>query len=66
MFGRRKQCVNKRSRQATEGIEDTLAKPTSGEGEEAKKEPRSTSFGEMIFREAEVIAKNLKESGTRR
>lgn len=38
---------------------------TAGE-EEAKKRRKPASPLEMIFLEAEIIAQNLKESGTRR
>lgn len=40
--------------------------PVSGEGGEGKEQRKPASTMEMLFREAEVIAQNLKESGTRR
>jgi hypothetical protein len=64
--------VNKRSHQAKDEIEkkpapqDIAPEPTSGKGDEGKKERKPASRLDMLFREAEVIAKNLKESGTRR
>jgi Fe-S cluster assembly ATPase SufC len=70
--------VSERSRQDAEEerIEETVAqleaspdlvvrsveRATPG-GEEARERP---SLLDMLFREAEVIARNLKESGTRR
>jgi hypothetical protein len=45
---------------------DVLAQPAAGEAAEASEEGRTASTLEMWFREAEVIARNLKESGTRR
>ncbi|MCR4405698.1 MAG: hypothetical protein NUW24_02080 [Anaerolineae bacterium] len=41
------------------------AMPESESGEEQKKRKMPSPL-EMLFREAEVIAQNLKESGTRR
>ena len=64
--------MNKRSRQAKDEIEEKPAsqdispEPISGKGDEDKKERKPASRLDMLFREAEVIAKNLKESGTRR
>lgn len=37
-----------------------------GEGDDAEPARRPSSLLDMLFREAEVIARNLKESGTRR
>lgn len=39
-------------------------KPCDGDGAESPRRP--ASLLDMLFREAEVIARNLKESGTRR
>ena len=64
--------MNKRSHQANDEMEekpapqDTSPDPISGKGDEGKKERKPASRLDMLFREAEVIAKNLKESGTRR
>ena len=64
--------MNKRSRQAKDEMEEKPApqdispETISGKGDEGKKERKPTSRLDMLFREAEVIAKNLKESGTRR
>jgi hypothetical protein len=70
--------VSERSRQDAEEerIEETVAQPESSPdlvvssveratpgGEEERERP---SLLDMLFREAEVIARNLKESGTRR
>jgi hypothetical protein len=46
--------------------QDAVPEPVSGEGDDGKEERKPASLLEMLFREAEVIAKNLKESGTRR
>jgi len=40
--------------------------PPAGEADEDEVESRPASTLDMWFREAEVIARNLKESGTRR
>lgn len=42
---------------------ETTPEPELGEEREKRKKPSPL---EMLFREAEVIAQNLKESGTRR
>jgi hypothetical protein len=39
---------------------------TPGEEDDAETATRPASLLDMLFREAEVIARNLKESGTRR
>jgi hypothetical protein len=55
-----------------ERTEEVPAPPASAPGPaleerpEEKNEPPSASPLDMLFREAEVIARNLKESGTRR
>jgi hypothetical protein len=64
--------VNECSDQVVEEIEeepapqDVVAGPVPGEEDEGKKKRRPDLPLEMLFREAEVIAHNLKESGTRR
>jgi hypothetical protein len=62
--------VNECSGQVVEAVEegaapqDVLPGPVPGEG---NKEQRGSALSlEMLFREAEIIAQNLKESGTRR
>jgi len=40
--------------------------PTAGEADRDERERRPASTLDLWFREAEVIARNLKESGTRR
>ena len=45
---------------------DVPPEPPAGEAEEDKGESQPVSALDMWFREAEVIARNLKESGTRR
>jgi hypothetical protein len=42
------------------------AEQRTGEGDRADPARRPASLLDMLFREAEVIARNLKESGTRR
>jgi hypothetical protein len=64
--------VNKPSRQAMDATEekpappDAVPEPVSCEADDGREERKPASFLEMLFREAEVIARNLKESGTRR
>ncbi|KPL23006.1 MAG: hypothetical protein AMJ93_05725 [Anaerolineae bacterium SM23_84] len=45
---------------------DVPPEPAADEALEAQEERQPTSLLDMLFREAEVIARNLKESGTRR
>ena len=45
---------------------DVPPEPPAGEADEDGVESQPASALEMWFREAEVIARNLKESGTRR
>jgi hypothetical protein len=45
---------------------DVSVQPAAGEATQTPEESRAPSLLEMWFREAEVIARNLKESGTRR
>jgi len=40
--------------------------PAQPEPENNKKKQKRDRLQEMVFREAEIIARNLKESGTRR
>jgi hypothetical protein len=70
--------VSERSRQDAEEerIEETVAQPEASPDPVVSSVERATPGGEeererpslldMLFREAEVIARNLKESGTRR
>jgi len=64
--------VDERAGQAVEETEeesapqDVLPGQPPGEADEGKKRRTPASPLEMLFREAEVIAQNLKESGTRR
>jgi hypothetical protein len=46
--------------------QDASVQPAAGEAAQTPEEGRASSMLEMWFREAEVIARNLKESGTRR
>ena len=46
--------------------QDEQPESMSNEEGEGKEQREPASIMEMLFREAEVIAQNLKESGTRR
>ena len=46
--------------------QDEQPESMSSEEDEGKEQREPASIMEMLFREAEVIAQNLKESGTRR
>ena len=46
--------------------QDEQPESMSNEEDEGKEQREPASIMEMLFREAEVIAQNLKESGTRR
>ena len=46
--------------------QDASVQPAAGETAQTAEEGTASSMLEMWFREAEVIARNLKESGTRR
>jgi hypothetical protein len=46
--------------------QDASVQPAAGDAAQMAEEGRASSMLEMWFREAEVIARNLKESGTRR
>ena len=64
--------MNKPSHQAADEAEEKAARrPASAErtgdkGDDDNETGKPASLLEMLFREAEVIARNLKESGTRR
>ncbi|MDY7041342.1 MAG: hypothetical protein SVX38_10815 [Chloroflexota bacterium] len=46
--------------------QDGLPQPVTDEGDGGEGQRKPVSPLEMLFREAEIIAQNLKESGTRR
>jgi hypothetical protein len=64
--------VSKGTRQVTDQIEeksalhDGLPEPQSRDGDGSEEQARPASLLDMLFREAEVIARNLKDSGARR
>ncbi len=64
--------MNERAGRVVEEIEqESASKETppgqaAGEGDGDKKRQKPVSPLQMILREAEIIAQNLKESGTRR
>ena len=56
------QEVTEKSAEETDVEPEVPREPEPGD----KKTREKDTFQEMLFREAEVIARNLKESGTRR
>jgi hypothetical protein len=64
--------VDEHPGQAVEEIEEdptpqgALPGAVRSERDEGQEQSKSASLLEMLFREAKVIAQNLKESGTRR
>ncbi len=64
MQKRPRHAKEKEEKDSPEG--DVPPEPSAGGADEDEGESRPASALEMWFREAEVIARNLKESGTRR
>ena len=59
--------MSERSHQAVEKeSSEALPEPMPSREKEQEKGQERPSLLEMLFREAEVISQNLKESGTRR
>lgn len=64
--------MNKPSHQAADEAEEKTARRqvsaerTGDKGDSGNETRKPASLLEMLFREAEVIARNLKESGARR